>query len=176
MKQTASQKAKANTSVNQVPGLFKKLDWSKVTVNLDWGGGKFNKGTEYLSALDVQNVILDPYARPEEEDEAWYVALNEKVDNITCSNVLNVLKSKAERTKLLKDMWLVLNSQKLDFGNYPPIYFTMYEKNKDGVPDEDLPQTNMRTAKYIPEISAQFPETFEVSLRNKIITVKAVKR
>ena len=175
MKQTASQKAKANTSTNQVPALFSKVDWSRVSVNLDWGGGKYSKGTDYLAEKDVINLVYDPYNRPvDHNEEILKQAYNTEIDSITCSNVLNVIKSKAERTKLLKQLWVIVASQKFHFNKYPPIYFSMYEKNQNGIPDEDLPQTNMRTGKYIPEIYKQFPESFEISLRNKVITVKSV--
>ena len=175
MKQTASQKAKANTSLNHIPALFKKLDWSKVTVNLDWGGGKYVKGTEYLAEKDVENIVYDKYNQTAKKQKAALDrAYHTQIDCITCSNVLNVIKSKAERTKLLKHIWLVICCQSREFNNLPFIHFTMYEKNGDGKPDEDLPQTNMRTDKYLPEITANFPDSFEISMLNKVISLQPI--
>ena len=86
-------------------------------------------------------------------------------------NVLNVIKSKKQRTQLLNDIWTILSSQKYEFNKYPPVYFTCHEKDGTGKADET--QTNMMTEDYIPEIVKNFPDTFEVSLKDKVITVKS---
>jgi hypothetical protein len=169
MNLTKSQKLKANTSRPQVPALFKQVEFPG-SVNLDWGGGKYDFGTEYLRELGIENVVFDPYNRSEEEtDDAWFHALNEEVHSITCCNVLNVIKSKAQRTTLLKDMLTVVLAQIDMFGKAPTIFISVHEKNGDGIADKV--QTNMKTADYLPEIRKVFPEA-DITLKNKTITIK----
>lgn len=94
----------AATSLNQVPTLIKliegKEDLSDDQVLLDYGAGKYDKTREYLEGTHgVGYYAYDPYNRSEEENKE---ALKRKYDIIMLSNVLNVIKEKKERRKVLR--------------------------------------------------------------------------
>jgi len=167
MKLTKSQKAKADTSLNQIPALFKKMVRQLGPNNLDWGGGKFDKATDYLAKKIIHNIVYDPYCRNEEHNRnAMKEAETKHIGTVTLANVLNVIKSKGERTKLLKKIEHTFRYQ-----THPPvIYISTYEKRGDGIADKDLAQTNMKTKDYLPEIQKVFPLA-KITLRDKIITV-----
>ena len=55
--------AKTSINKNKVPALFKLAVFKPDTVNLDYGGGKFDTATEYLKKFNVTNLIYDPYNR-----------------------------------------------------------------------------------------------------------------
>ena len=171
MNQTASQKAKAKTSLNQVPALLTKKYRSLGPVNLDWGGGKYNTGTEFLATKHVENLVYDPYNRDSSHNGEILMQMTDtRIHSITCANVLNVLKSKAARTKLLYEINTVVNLQFKKHDHYTNVYFTMYEKDGSGIPDENLAQTNMKTFDYIDEMS----KVFGLTLNNGIFLVDGV--
>ena len=176
MKLTASQKAKADTSLNQIPALIKKHASDLGSVNLDWGGGKYNKTTDYLAERGVTNLVYDPYNRDIDHNrEIILQAYSTAINTITCANVLNVLKSKAARTKLLKEIYGVVKYQYSKQYRWVTVYFSMYEKNGNGIPDENLPQTNMKTEDYRAEIAKVFGFTFatEIEMVGKVLRVRS---
>lgn len=86
--------AKTSLPSNEPKG-FKLIDWQKGTVNLDLGGGKTTFGTDYLQKQDVKNLVFDfNYSISHNKEIAEYVKKN-KVDTVTCFNVLNVLDTDA---------------------------------------------------------------------------------
>ena len=60
----------AATSVNHIPAGFKKIVKDRYKgINLDWGGGKYDKGTKYLNQWGIINLVYDPYNRSEEHNQ-----------------------------------------------------------------------------------------------------------
>ena len=53
----------AKSSLNHIPALFKKIPWEEGQVNLDLGGGRFEKTTNYLHKRGVWNIIVDKYSK-----------------------------------------------------------------------------------------------------------------
>jgi len=159
-------KESAYTSLNQIPAVFKNYELG--SVNLDFGGGKYNKGTNYLDKHGTTNLVFDPYNRSEEHNEE--VLLDSQVmynvNSITCLNVLNVITSKKERADVLKNIRMIVKTQK----NEPVVLFSIYEGNRSGVPGTRTTQTNMKTADYIPEIQKVFPE-WEVQQQGNVLIV-----
>lgn len=49
----------AETSLNQIPALFKNTVFERGGINLDWGGGKYDKGTDAKEGDDVITVIMN---------------------------------------------------------------------------------------------------------------------
>ena len=92
----------AMTSLNHVPALLRKISWKKGQVNLDLGGGKFEKATNYLYELGVNNIVLDKYARDRKDNflAESYLDLY-GCDSVTISNVLCVVRTKRERLNIL---------------------------------------------------------------------------
>lgn len=120
----------ANTSINKakVPAVFRKVDWRKGTLNLDLGGGKFDTATKYLEELGVANEIIDPYNRPQIENEIgeWVLASCGGADTCTLSNVLNVIDTREARLACLKYAW-----DHMKVGG--TLYVTVYEGDKSCV-------------------------------------------
>jgi hypothetical protein len=93
----------ANTSLNQIAATFRHPKFSPVDKNLDIGGGKFNKGTEFLASRGIENVIFDPYNRPSTENKAVIKRLKsgERFPTVTSNNVLNVIAEQSVRENVI---------------------------------------------------------------------------
>jgi hypothetical protein len=155
----------AKTSGNRLAGGFKKITWFTGTVNLDLGGGKYDKGTEYLTHLirfpglgidkGVKNVIYDPYNRDYLfNTEGVGLILESKADTVTCFNVLNVINDKLERFTVIHQAYMALKPMRI-------AYFTVYEGDKSGVGKETRCgwQENRKLETYVSEIEKVFPAT-----------------
>lgn len=162
-------KESAYTSLNQVPAIFKKYELGRV--NLDLGAGKFDKGTDYLAEHGTENLPIDSNHYPPAHNATMMGrALTEKLNSITCCNLLNVLQNKKEREQIYYDIRIILKHQKRIFKNTPIIFFQMFEGDKSGKASETTVQTNMKTAAYIPEIQKEFPE-WEVQQEKNVLIV-----
>lgn len=142
------QYSSAKTSLNQVSAGHKKIKWVAGTVNLDWGGGKSDMGTEYLKdEHNVTNVVYDPFNRSAAENAA---ALKSKPDTITNHNVLNVIQEDEVIISMLKE-WKKVSSAKT-------IYITVYEGNRsgEGKPTSKGYQRNQKLADYLPLVQKVF--------------------
>lgn len=98
----------AKTSIRQVASGLKKLVAgiaSKDDINLDYGGGRYDDGTDYLSQYGITNLVYDPFNRSQSHNQNVLAILNnKKVDTATCLNVLNVIENKEERIGVVKDV------------------------------------------------------------------------
>lgn len=145
----------ANTSINstKVPAVFRKADFCKGTVNLDMGGGKYDTATEYLEGKGVENLILDPYNRPEEHNRAIVARLLAKgADTCTISNVLNVIDNVERRLETLRVTKSLLKTGGI-------CYVTVYEGDRSGIGREtkkDCWQNNKKLGDYYPEVYEVF--------------------
>lgn len=100
-----------NTCLNQVSYGLKKLVSLGLNgpggINLDWGGGKYDKGTEYLKQYKIINVVYDlPPNRTEYENEfaLQYITKCGGAESGTLLNVLNVIPTKEERLQTVSDV------------------------------------------------------------------------
>ena len=155
----------ANTSINSVklPAIFSMVNFKPETINLDYGGGKFDNATTALEGKGVTNLIYDPYNRSSghNKDVIDTVRKNGGADTVTCSNVLNVIKEPEARKAVIKNIYSLLK-------NSGTAYFTVYEgtgKGNEG-PTKSGYQLNKKTGDYVEEISSVFPS---VSRRGKLI-------
>ncbi len=98
----------AATSIRQVASELKKLVAriaAKDDVNLDYGGGRYDDGTEYLAQYGITNLVYDPFNRSESHNQnVLNILNNKKADTATCLNVLNVIQDKEERIDVVKDV------------------------------------------------------------------------
>lgn len=148
-----------NTSVNskKVPAMFKKIDkyygWKKKTVNLDYGGGKYDTATEYLKSKGVKNCLYDPYARDFGHNlKATDGIERNPVDTVTVSNVLCVIKKKVDRESVLIYSKALM---KID----GTIFISVYEGDKSGkgkMTKKDCWQNNRTLESYLPEVKKYF--------------------
>ena len=91
------------TSVNQLPAVFNRVEWQPETVNLDYGGGRFDQATEFLSGKGVVNLVFDPYNRAAEHNkDIMHKLRKRKADTATIANVLNVIKEPEIRKQVMR--------------------------------------------------------------------------
>lgn len=156
----------ADTSINssKAPSVFKLVkSWEPGTINLDYGGGKFDTGTDYLSQYDVINLVYDPYNRTSDHNREVLKLIRENggADTVTCSNVLNVIKEPEVRANVISNIKKLLKSN-------GTAYFTVYigDKSGEGKVTKSGYQLNRDTKDYIPEIEEVFGD---VSRKGKLI-------
>ncbi len=162
---TEQEYTSANTSINssKLPAIFKLINLSPNTINLDFGGGRFDNASEYLATKDVTNLIYDPYNRSSEHNKNVLdtIRKNNGADTATCSNVLNVIKEENARHTVIQNIYNLLKSNGV-------AYFTVYEgtgKGNEGVTKSGY-QLNRKTVDYVDEIKEVFSN---VSRKGKLI-------
>ncbi len=165
LEDTAQEYTSANTSINstKLPAIFSMVSFKPETINLDYGGGKFDNATNELSSKGVTNLIYDPYNRSAGHNKNVIdtIRKNGGADTATCSNVLNVIKEPEARRAVIKNIYSLLKAD-------GTAYFTVYEgtgKGNEG-PTKSGYQLNKKTADYVDEISSIFPS---VNRRGKLI-------
>ena len=107
----------ANTSINssKLPTIFSLVDFKPNTINLDYGGGKFDNAVEFLAQKDVKNLIFDPYNRSSAHNQEVLKEIRDNggADTATLSNVLNVIQEKEILTK-----WFALTQTTKNIVNF----------------------------------------------------------
>lgn len=161
----------ANTSINssKLPAIFKMVSFEPGTINIDYGGGKFDNVADYLTQYDVINLVYDPFNRSASHNREVIKTLRDAggADTATCSNVLNVIKEPEVRKNVLQNISKLVKSD-------GKIYITVYEGTGKG--DEKITsagyQLNRKTADYLDEIREVFPDA---TRRGKLITATNTK-
>lgn len=158
----------AKTSINssKLPAIFNMINLQPGTINLDFGGGKFDNVAEYLADKDITNLVYDPYNRSSEHNKEVIaqVKANGGADSATISNVLNVIAEEAARNIVLNNVYRLTKPD-------ATIYITVYEGDSSGNPGETKSgyQLNRKTADYMEEIEKVFPN---VVRKGKLIIAK----
>jgi len=126
----------AGTSISTVSKIFTSYDYDVGSTILDYGGGKYDKNKEYMEKKNCMLAVYDPYNRTKEHNEQVldYVKTH-GVDYITCSNVLNVIDSIEVIDDVLKKIHYLANISTVQMHKPTTILFTVYEKNKNGIPE-----------------------------------------
>lgn len=143
------------TSRPIVPTLHKELVrlklWKRQSRNLDLGGGRYNKATEYLAAHGVHNLVVDPSRGEEHNDAIMAEVARRPVRSVTVANVLNVICSARVRQ-------LVIERAAKAIGPKGFVGFQIYEGDESGVggATRDGWQENRAAGTYLPEISRWF--------------------
>ena len=146
----------AATSINssKLPAIFKMINLPSGTINLDFGGGRFDNVAEYYADKGVTNLVYDPYNRSSEHNSNVLnqIKKNGGADSVTCSNVLNVIAEPEARTTVIKNIYNLAKTG-------APVYFTVYEGSGSGEGAETKSgyQLNKKTADYLEEIREVFP-------------------
>ena len=145
------QYSSADTSLNQVPAVFKKVNWKSGTTNIDIGGGKYDTSTNFMKDKGVTNVVFDPFNRDAEHNRNAFEKIQSKGDTVTVANVLNVIKEDVVRDNVILQAAKALKPN-------GTAYFGIYEGNASGNGKETSKgwQNNRKTADYIPEIAKRF--------------------
>lgn len=155
-----------NTSINsgKLPAVFNMVHFEPGTINLDFGGGRFDNVAEYLTQYDVVNLVYDPYNRSKEHNREVIKTIRKAggADTATCSNVLNVIKEPEARLNVLENIKKLVKPG-------GTVYITVYEgsgKGNEG-PTKSGYQLNRKTADYVEEIQEVFPDA---KRKGKLIT------
>ena len=136
----------ANTSLNQIPSVWKSIDYENVERILDYGCGKYDKFKEFIESKGIEYFGYDKYNRSDEEN---YNALHSCPDLIVCANVLNVIDNTYEIFEILE---FISTYNK-------PVVFSIYEGDKSGVgrvTKKDCYQRNQKTKDYVMMIELFF--------------------
>lgn len=159
----------ADTSINssKLPALFKMVKFDKGSINLDFGGGKFDNVAEYLkNEYGATNLVYDKYNRSSEHNREVLnqVRKNGGADTVTCSNVLNVIKEPEARLAVIKNCKNYLKPG-------GTAYFTVYEGKGNGNEGSTKAgyQLNRKTADYLDEIKSVFSNVIR---KGKLIIAK----
>lgn len=159
----------AATSINstKLPALFKMVTFRDGSLNLDYGGGKFDNVASYLmDTYGATNLVYDPYNRTPEHNKSVLdqVRKNGGADTVTCSNVLNVIKEPEARLSVIRNCKNYLKTG-------GTAYFTVYEGSGtgEGSPTKSGYQLNKKTDQYVDEISQVFSN---VTRKGKLIIAK----
>lgn len=141
----------ANTSINckkcpAIYGMKKAIEIMKEKSVIDIGGGKYDTAIGKAEEYNASVSIYDKFNRTKKHNEK---VLSINYDVAIISNVLNVIKEKEERQKVL-----LLAKEKAEI-----TLITVYEGNGSGVGKQtsaDSWQENRKTVDYMPEISDIF--------------------
>ena len=160
----------SKTSINQISAGLKMMVTLGISkqgdINLDYGGGRFEKGTQFLSEYGVTNLIYDKYARSEEHNKQVLDKLKQrKADTLTLLNVLNVIESKEERLNIIKHAYSLLE-------NGGTMLITVYEgEGKTGLTKLGTWQENRPLSSYVPEVKEALSVS-EVLMRGRCMIIK----
>ncbi len=118
----------AGTSLNQAAATFRKGTFEAGSLNLDYGGGRYDKGTELLRERGVENALWDPFNRTEAENfrARRKVARAGGAETVTCNNVLNVIDSDEAMREALAQCALALKEG-------GKAYFLVHEGDRSGI-------------------------------------------
>jgi hypothetical protein len=140
------------TSVNQLPGVFNRVDWKPKTVNLDYGGSKFDQAVEFLKSKGVTNLVFDPYNRAAEHNrEIMHKLKKRKADSATIANVLNVIKEPEIRKQVLRKVRSLVKPG-------GEVYISCYrgKGGAPGIPTSRGWQENRPLKTYLEEVESVF--------------------
>lgn len=147
----------AKTSINskKLPAIFSMIHLEPDTVNIDYGGGRFDNATDYLAQQKVHNFVYDPYNRTSEHNNEVLNTLSKNggADTATLSNVLNVIKEQEARNNVLQNLAKLTKPG-------GKIYITVYEgtgKGNEGATSSGY-QLNRKTEDYLEEVRSVFPD------------------
>lgn len=149
----------AATSLDQIPATFKRMPTSKGQRNADIGGGAYDTGTDYLAEKGVENIVVDPYNRTPEHNEAAQASIDaEPTDTATVNNVLNVIKEPKFRATVIQQAAKAIKPDGTAFFLIHEGHTAKDRKAGDGIGRQTTKgwQNYKKTAEYIGEIEQHF--------------------
>lgn len=162
----------ADTSINssKLPSTFTKVKtWEKGSVNVDLGGGRFDNVTKFLKTKGVENHIFDPFNRDSKHNKKVAdKVLDGGADTATINKVLNVIKEKANRERVIAQARDALKGD-------GTAYFLIDEGPKSKTKPEATSkgwQNNWEAQKYVGHIKEHFGD---VTRKGNLIIAKKPK-
>jgi hypothetical protein len=160
----------AITSINQVAAGIKRAVEMGILKEgmraLDWGGGRFDTGRQFLASHGIEARIFDPYARSFEENQdaiAWALVKEELPDVVFLNNVLCVIPTTKERREVIRAAWRYVRK-----GGY--LVITNYEGDKSDVVKGY--QNNREHFLYLSEIHIALGGDFMQTRKGKVYFFK----
>jgi hypothetical protein len=147
-------KTVASTSLNQVAAGLKKAVQYGYAVSgmkaIDYGGGRFTKGIEFLAEHGIEAKIIDPFTQTEDANSAAidWVYEHHFIDVVFLNNVLNVIPCRSDRTAAIIAAWHLLRKGGC-------LIVTIYEGDKGGSVTGF--QNNLASSCYLGEILEILP-------------------
>lgn len=153
----------ADTSIRQVCAIYKQTQFRQGSTVLDYGGGKYDDGVEYMKRQrGVEVRVYDPYNRtPAHNNEVAEWAMKRAPDYIVCANVLNVIAEYEVIEQVLHNIRYLADAHTI-------VRFSVYEGDRTGVGKATSKgwQNNHPTRDYLPILSRFFKT---VERKGKII-------
>lgn len=141
----------ADTSRKQIAALLKQADLPAGSKNIDYGGGKYDLGTDFLRGRGVESSVFDPFNRDAAHNAR--VLSSGPYDTATMANVLNVIPEREAQLEALRKV----NDALKPGGS---LWVSTYAGNKSGAgaATKDGFQHNLPTKDYLPLVQEVFPE------------------
>ena len=177
----AQEHISAGTSLNQISaGINHAVSKGLIkpnSINVDHGGGKFDKGKEHVesSVTGSEMYVHDPFNRSSEHNDAVKQKAEGNADYVGMHNVLNVIKEPEERINALHGM------KKFMKPKTGIAHITTYEGDRTGngrISKADKGsgsswQEHRSTTSYVDEVKKVFPEdTHDVTHKSGHIIVR----
>jgi hypothetical protein len=155
--QPSQEISSADTSLPQIPAVFKSNVFIPRGTNLDIGAGKFDMGKQYLERERgvSESVPFDPFNRSVESNQMAVERLQsgERFATATIPNVLNVIAETSARDNVILQAARAIKPEGV-------AYFQIYEGDGSGSGRKTSKgfQNNKKTAEYVEEIRQHFTD------------------
>lgn len=159
----------ADTSINTVSAVFKKLGSLCGEVILDYGGGKYDSNKDYMEQMyNTLVLVYDPYNRtPEHNYKVLSYFTQKPARHVVCSNVLNVIKEDEVISDIIRHIYSLMAKNGW-------LYIKIYERDKSGIGCKTTKgwQRNQRLVEYKSFIEKGFNGNCLIQIKNDLMYVK----
>jgi len=157
------QYSSALTSIKQVPALHRHHQLFSGKSVLDYGGGKYDLGIDYLKDAGFDAQVYDPFNRTPEHNSR---VLSGEYHTVLLSNVLNVIREKTVRLTVIAHALEVAEE----------VFITVYyDGNKQEGETPKGYQMHKRPSFYVQEIKEAFPHLKISTIKGGIIKITSGK-
>lgn len=159
----------ADTSINTVSAVYKKLDYFWNVVILDYGGGKYDTNIKYMNEKYNSIVLVyDPFNRtPEHNQKVLSYFAQNPAKHVVCSNVLNVIKEDEVILEILRHIYSLMDKNGW-------LYIKIYERDKSGIGCKTTKgwQRNQKLSEYIPFVEKAFNNNCKIKVYKGLLFVQ----
>lgn len=164
MRRPAQAITSAKTSRNQIPAVYSKIPkllgwpyfWGHTAEVLDYGGGAYDTFTDKLASHRVRNYVYDPFNRSPEHNALVERLLRvKKAEVAVCANVLNVIREREARQKVLEHIKELTIADAM-------VFIDVYEGDKTsrGKVTSNGWQAHRPLKNYLREVRRTFPDAW----------------
>lgn len=140
---------------------------------VDYGGGRYDDGVNYLAEYGIEAVVYDPYSRSPEDNLAVIEEVTRRggADCVMLHNVLNVIPEFDERCRVIQLAWGMVRPGGV-------MLITVYRGNGSGIGSRrDFGdgmwtwQENRPYRDYLPEIADALPMTVDIDVKHEMVII-----